>query len=160
MYWLINKLILIINCRYECNKVSFVGQSIYFWNISVSDQCCLHCDGSVFKDGAEMEPSAPRGECGAVETSVCRLNLDTNKAEVEHEFFYKDCCTDEEGFSNLGAKKNDPASCSEKVCYRTSSMYHALWHSQKVKHIFWDFFYGFDCRNSKENATAVKLMMK
>ena len=107
-----------------------------------------------------MEPSAARGECGAVETSVCRLNLDTNKAEVEHEFFYKDCCTDEEGFSDLGAKKNDPASCSEKVCYRTSSMYHALWHSQKVKKIFLGIFSRFVCRNSKENATVVKLMMK
>ena len=62
--------------------------------------------------------------------------------------------------SQILNEKNDPASCSEKVCYRTSSMYHALWHSQKVKNIFWDFFYGFDCRNSKENATAVKLMMK
>ena len=69
--------------------------------MSVSEKCCQGCDGTVFKDGQEMEPVNIGGDCGVVETSVCRLNYDTQKADVEHKFHYKECCTDAGATSEL-----------------------------------------------------------
>ena len=68
-----------------------------FWKKTVSEKCCLHCDGTVYKDGQEMTPLEVGGTCDAVETSVCRLNPDTDKAGVVNEYHYKKCCPDDNG---------------------------------------------------------------
>ena len=83
------------------------------WITSVSDNCCHHCDGVVYKADAVMDTIHHEDECQTVETSVCRilpglwlkllLLLITSllegydKATEETEFSYKNCCNDETG---------------------------------------------------------------
>ena len=63
--------------------------------MTVSERCCLHCDGTVYKADSEIETIVKNDECGTIETAVCKLNVDEKKAEVEYEYFYKKCCNDD-----------------------------------------------------------------
>ena len=83
------------------------------WNTSVSDHCCHHCDGVVYKADAVIDTIQHKDECQTIETSVCRTipGLLFNqllhktisylegfdKASEETEFSYKNCCNDETG---------------------------------------------------------------
>ena len=83
---------------YTCTEVGGALPKGYFiWKQSVSEKCCLHCDGTVYKDGLEMTPIDVGGDCDAVETSVCRLNPDTGKAGIVNEYHFKKCCLDNNG---------------------------------------------------------------
>ena len=42
--------------------------------MSVSEHCCLHCDGTVYKADTVIETVVEKDECGTTKTSVCRKN--------------------------------------------------------------------------------------
>ena len=59
--------------RYECiNFGELNEQKYYFWNKSISEHCCLHCDGTVYKADTIIESVVEKDECGTIKTSVCR----------------------------------------------------------------------------------------
>ena len=45
---------------------------MYSWNTTVSDHCCLACDGTVYKADSVIEEKSHEDECQSVETSICR----------------------------------------------------------------------------------------
>ena len=86
------------------------------WNTSVSDHCCHHCDGVVYKADSVIDAIHHEDKCQTIETLVCRIlpglysckcmeykkcaNLAMTghqKALEESMFSYKDCCNDERG---------------------------------------------------------------
>ena len=46
---------------------------MYVWNTTVSDQCCLHCNGTVFKSDSLIDTVTMEDDCKTIETSFCRL---------------------------------------------------------------------------------------
>ena len=42
--------------------------------MSISEHCCLHCDGTVYKADTVIETVVEKDECGTTKTSVCRKN--------------------------------------------------------------------------------------
>ena len=63
----------IYHFSYTCNKFeNLKGASLLMWNTSVSDHCCHHCDGVVYKADAVIDTIHHKDECQTVETSVCR----------------------------------------------------------------------------------------
>ena len=40
----------------------------------MSEYCCLHCDGTVYKADTIIETVVEKDECGTIKTSVCRKN--------------------------------------------------------------------------------------
>ena len=44
------------------------GTNIYYWAKNVSDHCCLHCDGTVYKADTEIETTELEDECRTVQT--------------------------------------------------------------------------------------------
>ena len=45
---------------------------MYSWNTTVSDHCCIGCDGTVYKTDSVIEETSHNDECVSVETSICR----------------------------------------------------------------------------------------
>ena len=43
------------------------------WNISVSERCCQHCDGVIYKRDSVIETKHYEDECRTSKTSVCRV---------------------------------------------------------------------------------------
>ena len=93
---------------------TYRDQKLFKWNVSVSDHCCLHCDDVVYKADTVIDTIHYEDECRTTETTVCRIipgyTLDLiekfnlinkmpgyQKAVVEHEFNYRNCCNDEDG---------------------------------------------------------------
>ena len=59
---------------YECDKFeTYKGGSLLKWNTSVSDHCCHHCDGVVYKADAVIDTTHHEDECKTVGTTVCRI---------------------------------------------------------------------------------------
>ena len=50
------------------------GIKFFYWNKTVSEHCCLHCDGTVYKADSVVESLVKEDECGTIMTSVCRKN--------------------------------------------------------------------------------------
>ena len=62
-------------CRFTCQFLGSLGSvDLYFWNKTVPDSCCLHCDGTVFKAGEVVETVVEEDDCQTVKSSVCRKN--------------------------------------------------------------------------------------
>ena len=62
-----------IICRYTCTYVGdHQGSKMYSWNTTISDNCCLGCDGKVHKADSVIEETLHEDECLSVETSICR----------------------------------------------------------------------------------------
>ena len=81
---------------YTCTEVGGALPKGYaIWKMTVSEKCCLGCHETVYKDGLEMEPVNLGGRCETIETSVCRYNPDTKKAQVDFHFHYSACCSDD-----------------------------------------------------------------
>ena len=93
-----------------------IDDKFFMWNISVSDHCCQHCDGVVYKADSVIETVLHEDKCETVETSICRIlpgftflekkpflfivfnvYLDHPFAVIESEFNYKQCCNDNDG---------------------------------------------------------------
>jgi len=113
---------------YTCIYVdTYRDQKVYRWNVSVSDHCCLHCDGVVYKADTVIDTTQHEDECKTSETSVCRILPGLNRATIESEFNYKNCCNDNDGLSTLNTKKLEPKSCSERECYYTDALPFSTW---------------------------------
>ena len=83
------------------------------WNTSVSDRCCQSCEGVVYKADSVIDTIHHEDDCQTTETSFCRilpgelinifilltktLPKDHDKAVVQTEFKYKNCCDDGQG---------------------------------------------------------------
>jgi len=118
--------------RYECiNFGELNEQKYYFWNKSISEHCCLHCDGTVYKADTVIETVVEKDECGTIKTSVCRKN-DGGIANIEKDFNYKSCCNDEEGILPINEIKLEPLTCSERTCKYSTSSQHSSWISTQI----------------------------
>ena len=59
--------------RYECRAFDEVlGKVLYYWNSTVSDSCCVTCNGTVFPENTEIDTEVMEDDCRSVKTSVCR----------------------------------------------------------------------------------------
>ena len=59
--------------RYTCTYAGdHQGYKMYSWNTTVSDHCCLGCDGTVHKADSVIQKTSHIDECLSVETSICR----------------------------------------------------------------------------------------
>jgi len=118
--------------RYECVPLVEWNKHIYYyWNMSVSEHCCLHCDGTVYKADTVIETVVEKDECGTTKTSVCRKN-DGGIADIEVDFTYKYCCNDEEGILPIDTIKLEPSTCSNRTCEYSRSSQHSSWISTQV----------------------------
>ena len=60
--------------RYTCTFIDqHIHDKFYMWNVSVSDHCCQHCDGVVYKADSVIETVFHQDKCETVETSICRI---------------------------------------------------------------------------------------
>ena len=60
--------------RYTCTYIDqHIDDKFFMWNVSVSDHCCQHCDGVVYKADSVVETVLHEDKCGTVETSICRI---------------------------------------------------------------------------------------
>ena len=92
---------------------TFKSGTLLKWNTSVSDHCCHHCDGVVYKADSVIDTIHHEDDCKTIESSVCKILpgkqkynmyyisvfvlLGHDKALMESEFSYKNCCNDERG---------------------------------------------------------------
>ena len=51
---------------------SLQGVDLYKWNQTVSDQCCVSCNGTVVPHDVDLEVTVSQDECGTVKRSSCR----------------------------------------------------------------------------------------
>ena len=57
------------NFSYHCSHfVTIQERNYYFWNRTVSDSCCLHCDGTVYKADTVIDTIETEDECETVKT--------------------------------------------------------------------------------------------
>ena len=64
----------IFHFRYTCTFIDqHIDDKFFMWNVSVSDHCCQHCDGVVYKADSVVETVLHEDKCGTVETSICRI---------------------------------------------------------------------------------------
>jgi len=120
--------------RYECVPLGKLNEEkYYYWNKTVSEYCCLHCDGTVYKADTVIESVVEKDECGTIKTSVCRKK-DEGFANIEIEFAYERCCNDEEGVLPIDTVKFEPSTCSERTCEYSFSSQHASWISNQLFH--------------------------
>ena len=121
-----------------------------FWNTSVSDNCCLYCNNTVYKADTVIDTTKLEDKCESEETFVCRkipgilLSWNTRslfipnlikgleKAKVETEFRYGVCCNDGEGLQYLNSTALQPATCSQRQCIRPKYAPFAVWISSPV----------------------------
>ena len=61
-----------ITLRYTCLSGNNKNSNLQFWNTSVSDHCCLHCNGVVYKPNSIIATIQHHDKCQTVETSICR----------------------------------------------------------------------------------------
>ena len=74
LVYLVIRLLMLRNCTtfyfsYTCNMF----ETYLMWNTSVSDRCCHHCDGVVYKADSVIDTVQHDDECQTVETLVCRI---------------------------------------------------------------------------------------
>jgi len=119
--------------RFTCQYLGSLGSvDLFYWNKTVSESCCLHCDGKVYKADEVIETVVEDDDCKSVKTSVCRKN-DLEVASIEVDFTYRNCCNDEEGFlQSLGTVKFEPSTCSKRTCEFFSMYLHTSWTSAQV----------------------------
>ena len=64
-----------LHSRYTCQYIgNILDENWYFWNKTVSEHCCLHCDGTVYKADTIIDTVVEDDDCGTIKTSVCRKN--------------------------------------------------------------------------------------
>ena len=60
--------------RYTCTFIDqHIDDKFFMWNVSVSDHCCQHCDGVVYKADSVIETVLHQDKCETIETSICRM---------------------------------------------------------------------------------------
>ena len=53
------------------------------------------------------------------------------KAAIEVNLNFRDCCSDEDGLSSLGTSKLEAGSCSERTCFYSETLAHSTWISKQ-----------------------------
>ena len=143
----------LISFWYTCTYVGdHQGSKMYSWNTTISDHCCLGCDGRVHKADSVIKEIPHEDECLSVETSICRripgkyistfkpksqsqfldLYLGEEKAKIEVEYTFRNCCNDGSGLKPLKTVQYQPSTCSQRTCYFDKMMPHSVWISQQV----------------------------
>merc|ERR1719450_154062 len=118
---------------YTCTFItSFQNKTLYFWNTTVSDQCCLHCNGTVFKSDSLIDKVYLQDECKTIESSFCRILPDYNHATIEKHLEYEKCCNDNTGLWTLETIKLEPSTCSQRTCHFSETLPHSIWQSEQV----------------------------
>ena len=57
----------------ECVAMQYKKKEHYvFWNTSVSDNCCLYCNNTVYKADTVIDTTKLEDKCESEETFVCR----------------------------------------------------------------------------------------
>ena len=76
------------------------------WVRSVSAQCCQSCNGTVIPPGNIISTTQLEDDCLTTKTKVCRLRPGLERAVIEQEFSYRNCCSD--NFSKYLLKQSWP----------------------------------------------------
>ena len=63
---------------------------------------------------------------------IDHINKGYDKAKIESEFNYKECCNDGSGLQPLRSIVFQPSSCSQRICYINDHLAHSMWLSEKV----------------------------
>jgi len=117
--------------RYRCDYLGSINDKRFFyWNKTVSDHCCLYCDGTVHKADTTIETVVEEDECGTKKTAYCRKN-EFDVAVIQIDFKYEWCCNDEEGISFTGTAKLEASTCSVRTCEYSNSSLHSSWISRQ-----------------------------
>ena len=119
--------------RYTCSlSDEYKNKEVYFWNTTVSSNCCTHCNGTVYKADAVIDSVEHEDDCKTIETSVCRIIPSLDMAKIETEILYKECCHDATGIKSINTTVYQPGTCSRRVCYHNNQLPHSLWYTEKV----------------------------
>ena len=141
-------------------KADLIRKNKYFvfWNTTVSDNCCLHCNNTVYKADTVIGTTRLEDRCESEETHVCRkipgIHIMTEiwvrflsylilpccikglqKAKIETQFSYGLCCNDDEGLTYIkdpNTAKLQPSTCSERRCIKPDLSPSAFWASYPV----------------------------
>jgi len=117
----------------RCLDVEYNKKERYvFWNTSVSDNCCLYCNNTVYKADTVIDTTKLEDECQSEETHVCRKIPDLEKAKIESEFRYGVCCNDDVGLQPVKTTALQPSTCSERECIRPKNTPFAVWISRPI----------------------------
>ena len=166
-----------ISFWYTCTYVGdHQGSKMYSWNTTISDHCCLGCDGRVHKADSVIKEIPHEDECLSIETSVCRRipgkycqshvlvryiymykYLGEEKAKIEVEYTFRNCCNDGAGLQPLKTVLYQPSTCSQRTCYYDKMMPHSVWISQQVAcfiYLFFILFFLICCHRSLTAVTA------
>ena len=59
--------------RFSCNLLyQFKNRDFYKWNLTVSEQCCITCNGTTVPENTYINTEESKDKCGTVKTSYCR----------------------------------------------------------------------------------------
>ena len=58
--------------------------------------------------------------------------LGEEKAKIEVEYTYRNCCNDETGLQPLNTVQQQPSTCSQRTCYYDKLLPHSIWISKQV----------------------------
>ena len=122
-----------------------------YWNTTVSDNCCLYCNNTVYKADTVIDTTKLEDKCESEETHVCRkipgtiwirhkydfyhlsqLIKGLEKAKIETEFRYGVCCNDYVGLQPLNTTDLQASTCSVRECIRPENAPFAVWISKPV----------------------------
>ena len=59
-------------CAYEQFQLLKRNEFYVFWNTTVSDNCCLYCNNTVYKADTVIDTTKLEDKCESEETHVCR----------------------------------------------------------------------------------------
>ena len=81
--------------RYKCEEIATWEDRLKVrWVRSVSAQCCQSCNGTVTPPGNIISTTYLEDDCLTIQTDVCRLRPGLEKAVIDQEFSYRNCCND------------------------------------------------------------------
>jgi len=149
--------------RYECTHFDeLLGKTLYFWNTTVSESCCITCNETVVPENTKIDTKYVDDECLTVKTSVCRTIPGSMEATIEYDFTYRNCCNDNSEFlHSINTTVLEHSTCSERTCFYAPSLPHTIWKSKQVTagcnccelngklvqdgHEWFEFGVGFEC---------------
>jgi len=113
----------------KCEGYEKEQERYVFWNTTVSDNCCLYCNNTVYKADTVIDTNKLGDKCDSEESFVCRY-IPGLEAKIETEFRYGKCCNDDVGLQGLNSTELQPATCSERKCIRPVNAPYAVWISE------------------------------
>jgi len=99
-----------------------------FWVVeSIGAQCCQRCDGVIFPPNQVMSTRSVGGKCDLQEVVTCTAPGQVGVVEISYESGV--CCSDQQGWLQVGETLLDPDTCSDRTCTAGNQAY---WRSQLV----------------------------